>query len=170
MMLVTFLCGYSPRKPLDIICFSTSRLPPANRSPNTSPRFSATCFATSTPTSSTSVAAPTGKPKLVVRESSFLGPTPSWIGSKDAPQGGPSQIPLRAPCAALTNGLGQHPLLFWVPLARPRNGTVSLREAQRGLGATRGKSEPFLTYRILRKSRDEQIIHFLLVCNPGSHE
>lgn len=114
MMLVTFLCGYSPRKPLDIICFSTSRLPPANRSPNTLPRFSATCFATSTPTSSTSVAAPTGKPKLVVRESSFLGPTPSWIGSKAAPQGravpdspkGSLCCPHKRPWAAPTSLLG----------------------------------------------------------------
>uniref|UniRef100_A0A224Y666 Uncharacterized protein n=1 Tax=Rhipicephalus zambeziensis TaxID=60191 RepID=A0A224Y666_9ACAR len=53
-------------------------LPPWKRLPNSLPRYSAMCSATSMPTSSTRVAAPTGKPNFLVTESSSLTVTPSY--------------------------------------------------------------------------------------------
>lgn len=62
--------------------FKTSTFPPPKRDPKALPRSSATWAATSIPTSSASVAAPTGNPKDVVRESNFLGSTPSCRGTE----------------------------------------------------------------------------------------
>lgn len=72
---------FLPMKPCCTIVFRTSTLPPLKREPKALPRSSPTCAATSMPTSSHSVATPTGKPKDVVRASSFLGPTPSCDGT-----------------------------------------------------------------------------------------
>ncbi|CAB0004538.1 unnamed protein product [Nesidiocoris tenuis] len=57
--------------------FSTSTFPPENLWPKTSKRLSEMCEATSIPTSSTKVAAPTGKPNCFESVSSCLGSTPS---------------------------------------------------------------------------------------------
>lgn len=70
-----------PIKPCCTMVFRTSTLPPLKREPKAFPRSSPTCAATSMPTSSHSVATPTGKPKDVVRASSFLGSTPSCGGT-----------------------------------------------------------------------------------------
>lgn len=79
----------SPKKPFCTMSLKRSMLPPPKRSPKALPRSSATCVATSTPTSSISVAAPTGKPKAVEMASTFFGSTPSCriggeaMGSRD---------------------------------------------------------------------------------------
>lgn len=67
----------SPKKPFCTMSLSNSMLPPLKRSPKALPRSSATCAATSMPTSSISVAAPTGKPKAVEMVSIFFGSMPS---------------------------------------------------------------------------------------------
>lgn len=69
--------GVSPKKPFSTMSLNNSMLPPPKRSPKALPRSSATCVATSTPTSSISVAAPTGKPKAVEMASIFFGSMPS---------------------------------------------------------------------------------------------
>lgn len=67
----------SPKKPFCTMSLNKPMLPPPKRSPKALPRSSATCVATSTPTSSISVAAPTGKPKAVEMASTFFGSMPS---------------------------------------------------------------------------------------------
>lgn len=72
----------TPRSPAATISFRTAGSPPPNRLPKAFPRSSATWAATSMPTSSASVAIPTGQPNPVVTLSSCWGFTPSYRKSR----------------------------------------------------------------------------------------